>query len=349
MNILIIRVSAIGDVIHTFPAIFYLKKMLPHAKISWVVQKKAASIVAQQPFIDKLYTLENGFLKPQHWRSTKKIVTDLRKQKWDAILDFQSLLKTSLLYLPLTGKKFGFTKNHAKEGLSCLFTHKKVAPVYRNIIQKNVALASAVVADLQPTMKSCPALHELQNNFSLHITPERQNRVTTWLKSKNITKFILLSPNTTWPSKHWPLEHWKLLLQRFSQQTSPSHTPVLVGEAFGDQAAALADFIRKNNLAIPSLPKWDLLTMAHIIQKSALLIAPDTGLLHLADFLQTNTIGLFGPTLATKHGPFLHPQNIKNVVQIDCPHRYQKKHGEHDCMDRFSPDQLFKIVSRTCD
>ncbi|MCK4517606.1 hypothetical protein KAT92_02435, partial [Candidatus Babeliales bacterium] len=109
-----------------------------------------------------------------------------------------------------------------------------------------------------------------------------------------------------------PLEHWKRLLELLSEQ----HI-VLIGQNFGQAAQELAKHIKQENLSVALAPAWDLLTTAYLLQKTDLLIAPDTGLLHLADFLGKKTIGLFGPTLASKHGPFLTTHNISRAIQTN--------------------------------
>lgn len=350
MNILIVRVSAIGDIIHTFPALFYLKNELPQAKISWVVQAKGASLLEGQPFIDKTYTLPNSFLRFKNLGKTKAVIKELRKTKWDAIIDFQGLTKTSLLYCWLSGKKFGFAKPHAREGIATLFTHHQVKPVYealppiKNIIQKNLTLASHVVKALG-RKTSCPSINSLKKRFAFNIPQEKKaNVVLQGLGAKK--NLITLAPNTTWPSKHWPLEHWKKLLLLLTKEAIKHGRLALLGKDFGEQGKALAQFIQEQNLPIILIPPVDLLSVASILQHSKILVAPDTGILHLADFLGVETIGLFGPTLAERHGPFLTEKNIRNAIQVPCPHRYKKQHEEQNCMEQLSPEKLCQTILR---
>ena len=108
MKILILRVSAIGDVVHTLPAIFLIKKTCPQAKISWVVQKKAAALLIGQPFLEKVWILPNKFLSYKNWGTTFKTIQQIRKNSWDAILDFQGIIKTSVLASFCKGTKYGF-------------------------------------------------------------------------------------------------------------------------------------------------------------------------------------------------------------------------------------------------
>src|SRR3990172_9436417 len=168
MKILIIRVSAIGDVIHTLPALFLLKQQMPQATISWVVQKKAAALLHHQPSLERLWVLPDHFLALRNISTTMHILKEIRQHRWDAIIDFQGLLKTSLLAVTLSGKKFGFDASHARERVSTWFTHHHCTPEYTNIIQKNLALASTVITQITNT-PTCPTLDELKKTFAFQI------------------------------------------------------------------------------------------------------------------------------------------------------------------------------------
>ncbi|MCK4264836.1 glycosyltransferase family 9 protein [Candidatus Babeliales bacterium] len=356
MKILILRVSAIGDVIHTFPAIFLLKKLYPKAEISWVIQKKAAILIENQSFIKNTWILPDKFLNIKNWKTTFKILKKIRQTKWDAILDFQGILKTSTLLIPLHGAKYGFDKKHARSKFTTLLTNNHVSPLYTNIIQKNLALAdniklrSAAIEQgflNSDYIKSSPTIDILKKDFLLNIPKENQNLLNEWLKKNNLNNFIAITPNTTWKSKFWPLQNWKKLLTLL---TKSNYQVVLLGEAFGNDALKLSEYSKENNLNLYAAPENNLLDTAYLISKSKLLIAPDTGILHLADFLGTSTIGLFGPTLKEKHGPFLISKNIKNCIQIPCVHFYKKYHGNKnsfDCMNRLTPTELINHIEKT--
>jgi len=344
MKILIIRVSAIGDVIHTLPSLFYLKKQLPNCHIEWIVQKKAASLLQDHPLIDRLWAMPDRFLEPKNLQGTFKVLKALRQTKWDAIIDFQGILKTSTLIMFLHGKKYGFDKKNARAKITTLFTHHHTIPEYKNVIQKNLALASEVVFDLQKNM-SCPTIQSLTPSLTLHINNIDEHYVNTWLSENNISHPILLSPNTTWKSKHWPLESWKELLVKLSSQIDQNNI-ILIGKDFGAQGAALAQCIKEKNLPIHLSPKFSLIQTAHLMKKAKLVVAPDTGLLHLADYMGTQSIAIFGPTSKDKHGPFLYQKNIDRGIQISCSHIYQKNHGKNnfDCMKQLSPATLFQKI-----
>lgn len=355
MKILILRVSAIGDVIHSFPAIFLIKKIIPNAEISWVVQKKAAHLLIDQPFLQNVFVLPDKFLNRQNWKTTAKIVKEIKQTKWDLILDFQGILKTSIIISLLKGLKIGFDKKNARARITTYFTHQHITPNYTNIIQKNLALVSGALQKINKNYTSSPTINELQKDFHLNYSDNTKNLVNKWLDENKVEKLLLLSPNTTWPSKHWPEQNWAKLLDLIHNNNSNNDSKfsvALLGKDFGQQGQFLSNYISEKKLNILNIPKWDLLTTGYLISKSNLLVAPDTGILHLGDYLNTNTIAIFGPTLAKRHGPFLKTQNIKNAIQIECPHFYQKTHGaktqnpsiNNNCMYRLTPMILFEKI-----
>lgn len=323
MKILILRVSAIGDVIHTLPAVFLIKKYSPQAQISWVVQKKAASTILNQPFLENVFVLNDKFLKIKNIYSTLKIIKEIRRTKWDAIIDFQGLHKTSALLMFLHGKKFGFSTKHARSKISTYFTDVCEIPEYKNIIQKNLSLASRVATELFNT-KECPTIEELKKDFSFEFESKGKIYVDEWLIKNNIKKFILMCPNTTWETKHWPEENWVEFAILFNEQNMNLDL-LLVGHDFGAAAKNIAEQIIKQNISVKIVPGMDLNATSYLISKATLVIAPDTGLLHMADFLGIKAIGIFGPTNKDVLGGFLTRYNVKSAIQVYKPNRWNLK------------------------
>jgi len=357
MKILILRVSAIGDVVHTLPAIFLIKKVYPQAKISWVVQKKAAALLIDQPFLENVWVLPNKFLSYKNWKSTFKTIQQIRTNNWDAILDVQGIIKTSILATFCKGTKYGFDYKNSRLGLTSFLSNKHVKPIYKNIIQKNLSLTSAMLwHEKKSNYFTSPSINELKKTFTLQIPEQKKKIVNKWLKQNNIKNFIAIAPNTTWPSKQWPEENWEQLLELIkSNESLNNFFTLLIGKDFGQQAQNLAKKTTAGKNKRHICPKWDLITTCYLISKSNLLIAPDTGLLHIADFLAKKSIGIFGPTNTKKHGPFLTRENIKNSIQVKCPHYYQKIHGkiypndkntriQTNCMYKLSSEYLFEKI-----
>ncbi len=328
MNILIIRVSATGDIIQTLPSLGLIRYHYPKARVTWVVQKKAASVLINHPLIDECIILPDNYLTPCHWRAMWRVLKRVRSKTWDAIIDYQGLLKTSFLIAFLTGKKFGFAPRHARCSFTSLLTHHHDTPVYRNIIQKNLSLTSFVMGYLG-RITSSPRVDRLQEKELFFYGAKQQDIVAEWLNEQMITSFVIVSPNTSWQSKLWPQEYWEHLI---SQLLHSSHARmnrsrvVIIGAHDGVYAKAVAERVHHPRFVIA--PLWDLVTIGALIDKADLLIAPDTGMLHIADFLKTQTLGIFGPTRAVTNGPFLTVGNGAGSLQVNCPHYYEKTHGK---------------------
>ncbi|KKQ33194.1 MAG: Lipopolysaccharide heptosyltransferase I [candidate division TM6 bacterium GW2011_GWF2_37_49] len=339
MKILIVRVSAIGDVIHTLPAVFLIKKYCPHAQISWVVQKKAASLIVDQPFLENVFVINDKFLNTKNILHTLKTIKKMRQTSWDAIIDFQGIHKTSALIMFLNGKKFGFAVPHARTSMSTWFTHIRTNPEYKNIIQKNLSLASNVLEDLC-NIKQCPTIDILKKEFYLNFKPQNKDLVDNWLQKNNISNFVLICPNTTWETKHWPDENWIEFAKLFKQQYQDREL-LLVGRDFGAAAKNIAFTLEKHGIAIKYVPPFNLNATAYLISKANLVIAPDTGLLHMADFLNIRTIGIFGPTNNKVVGPFLNIDNIKNAIQVYKPDQWNLKKTTK------AQNNMYKLKSET--
>jgi ADP-heptose:LPS heptosyltransferase len=214
-------------------------------------------------------------------------------------------------------------------------------------------LASFVAGKLI-TIKECPTIDVLKQTFHFTIDHQKKQVVNQWLSVHQTHKhIILLAPNTTWESKHWPANNWvDLVKQGANDDFFCQHAQYfLLGYDFGGMAKAFAQACKGIDGTLTCVPRWDLQTIAYLLTKTTLLIAPDTGILHLGDFLDCKTIGIFGPTSKIKHGPFWQKDNIANAFQINCQHYYKKKHGktqktifEQDCMYKLKPEILFKRI-----
>lgn len=352
MKILIIRVSAIGDVVHTLPCLFLLKQLMPTCSIHWVVQQKAADLLIGQSPIERVWVLPDRYLAPRNIATTIAIVRELRAQRWDAIIDFQGLLKTSLIMMLLRGKKFGFSSQYARSSITTWCTHYRHTPLYTNIVQKNLSLTSFVASELGG-FSYCPATYELAKNFVFDVDEQRQRAVDTWFVDRDLEgkRVVILAPNTTWREKHWPVEYWVRLIELWRESSEcGSFEFVLVGKDHGAAAYEVYSDCLRLGIKLLIAPKWDLAALAHAVKRSSLIIAPDTGIVHLADFLNIGTIALFGPTNKDIHGPFWSPDNVRNACQIPgtcCPQKCIKKQNTVFCpggMYTLKPEELFERV-----
>jgi ADP-heptose:LPS heptosyltransferase len=176
--------------------------------------------------------------------------------------------------------------------------------------------------------------------------------VNNWIKENIKDKYIILAPNTTWESKHWPELHWRSLIVSLKAGQLSGEIPaqiIIVGKDHGKAARALINCESPPDVLFA--PNWNLKQTGALIASTLLLVAPDTGLLHLADFLGVQTLGLWGPTRSEWHGPFLFKANRESYLKCDCPHLYKKKHcntqktiNSHDCMTKIISEHVYEKI-----
>ena len=199
-EILVIRLSALGDCIHTLPAVYALRKKFPDAQIDWVVEDKASKFAENNPLVNNVYTINR---KELTFKSFILLIKKLRSQKYDVALDYQQLLKSGII-LGLCGAKHRITLDGGRE-FSWLFANKivktgrKLFDLHYHVVKRNLDLSAALGCDRNEIKFVIP---DLSSEFSKEIKEIIQNID----RSK---KTIVISPATTWDNKHWNINFWK--------------------------------------------------------------------------------------------------------------------------------------------
>src|SRR5262249_22312327 len=148
MRILIVRLGSIGDIIHTLPSLAAIRRALPRADISWVVERRTSEILKDNPLLDRLIevdtkTLRRGLMSWETLRAPRQQLRLLRASAFDLALDFQGLLKSSVI-ARLSGARcvYGFARDALREPASRFFLHQTISiPTGLNVIYKNLILA----------------------------------------------------------------------------------------------------------------------------------------------------------------------------------------------------------------
>lgn len=289
-NILIIKMSSLGDIIHALPSLYVLRKRYPKARITWAVHPAFGALLPGKPWIDEIYYVDRKKIKNLPY--LMQVRKDLHAHHFDLVIDLQMIAKSALISLLSGGKKrIGYWD--AREG-SFLASH----PV------EGAHKHGHIIDQLLDVMESlgCDVSHF---EFPVHAHEAEKDSVRKKLTEAGVKgKYIVLVPGTRGDFKKWPIEYWGELARRFSEDGlytvisgAPSET------AMGKEIKSLSpspytvDFIGKTNL----------LELAALDEMAALHISCDTGPLHIANAMQTPLIALFGPTLPDRSGPYGNP------------------------------------------
>lgn len=282
MNILIVRLGALGDVVHTVPAAAALRRAFPDARIDWLVDAKHRPVVDLVTAIDRAIPLERADL-----RGWSAVVGAMRQIRYDVAIDLQGLLKSALLARASgAARVVGFSLWHVREKTARPFYSDAHAAEGGHVIAKNLRLLQAL------------GVEDDEIRFPLAEVP---SAALDALRGRIGTRpFALINAGAAWPNKRWPPERYGELAA-FVREACGLEPVVLWGP--GEEALASQVMAASSGSAIEA-PRTGVADLVALARASALVISGDTGPLHIATAVGTPTVSLFGPTDPERNGPF---------------------------------------------
>lgn len=337
-RILIIRLSSLGDILHTLPAFSSLRASFPEAQIDWLGAQKSKPLLTAIPGIDSLHLLNTRDLlkfPPDRlaWRRLGNLIRTLRAQQYDFSIDFQGLLKTAILGA-LSGSKarLGFSGALVRERPAHWFYNRTLD---KSVPQAHVIELNQLLAELTGAHSIHPFTHDFifsKNDFEY---------VDSLLKQRQLGNFIVMNPGGGWQTKRWSPEKFGTLSQRIWEELS---LPVIVTTGPGEES--LYKTIAANSGSfIPHHFPVSFLQLIPLLQKARLLVGGDTGPFHLACALGTAVVGIFGPTSPVRNGPW---RKVDEVVtyNLSCsPCHGRTCSQNNECMD-IAVDEVFQAILR---
>ena len=341
MDILIVKLSAIGDVVHSLPLLEVLKDRFPRAHIDWVAEEPADRIVEAHPGIRRVLvsprkSLFNRLLKKRNWpfmaQDVRRFLKVLRDREYDLVIDLQGLLKSGILTGLTRGKrKIGLS--NSREGAR-LFLNEPPVRVDddHHAIDRYLEVAWHL---------GCPPI---KWEGRIPVEDEDKQRLGLALGRYGIDSqpLIAVNPMAKWKSKLWAPDRFAALADRIKDEWSceviftGSHEDWEVVDRIGAMTSA-----RVHNLA----GKLSLKELAGLYERCRLLISTDTGPMHVAAAMGCTVVALFGPTAPWRTGPYGAGHRVVRDPIVCSP--CFKKHCSHmTCMKEISPDQVFKNVKR---
>jgi heptosyltransferase-1 len=336
MNILIIRLSAIGDVIHTLPTVDCLRNHFPGCTITWAIEDRASDLISGYHGVDNIIV----FNRKQIFSSMRRLklfdaagelkgfFENLRRIRFDLVLDFQGLLKSGLIVFFSRGKrKLGYRSG--REGSPLFYDEKVPAPDFHDhAIARHMALIEYLGIAGSPPM------------FYPLFTEENEKNVQLLFDKFRIDKekpLVLFHPAARWKTKEWPYERAARLCSLLSRRGC---RVVLVG---GTEEKEYLDSLCDNENVKTLGGQTTLRELACIISKSTLMVSMDSGPMHLSCAVGIPVVALFGPTGPWRTGPFGRNDHIirKDLPCSPCFKRVCPE-GHHRCMTDITPEEVFE-------
>jgi heptosyltransferase I len=306
-KLLIVRLSAMGDVIHTLPAVHALREAFPQAHIGWLIEERWAELLcapgaprrgarsALRPLVDEVYTVNlKGWGKSLFSLSTlQRVATvwnDVREAHYDLAVDLQGAMRSALL-ARLSGARVIYGAAEARESPASLWYTRKVVARGRHVIEQNLSVVEAVCGH----RRGAPP-PDIAGDFPRDAQAEA--RVSRRLAEDGIRDFAILNPGAGWGAKRWPAERYGEVARGLRDLGMRSILNYGPGE---EELVRAAEAASGGSARAMSCTISELIALT---RRARLFVGGDTGPLHLAAALRVPVVGVYGPTDPARNGPY---------------------------------------------
>ena len=313
-SLLVVRLGAMGDIIHTMPAVTALRAAFPNARIGWIVEERWAELLcsggtaksgprtASRPLVDLVHTVDTkawrkSLLSRETQRQISAALGEVRNSKYEIAIDFQGALKSAAIArCSKAGAIVGF--DSPREALAHLLYKRRVTTTKTHVVEQYVALAEAV-AGRSLTIPSVEFPHDDQAEANI------ANKLADLGVGK---EFAILTPGAGWGAKQWPPERYGAVAAALA---GDGLTP-LINCGPGEENLAQAVHAASNGAAHSI--SCTLAELIALTRRARLFIGGDTGPLHLAAALQVPVVAIFGPTDPARNGPYGTNSGTQSIV-----------------------------------
>lgn len=325
-NILIIKPSAIGDIVHALPVLALVRRKWPQAKISWLASTACATLLDGHPDLNEVIRFDRRFFG-EGWRNPLAAIgllgffRALRRRRFDLVIDLQGLFRSGML-AAASGAPVRIGPAEARELGWLFYTHRATTGFpLGHAVERNLAVAAALGLGRSPL------------EFRLATTASDRQRVDALIAPGE--RFAVFLPGTNWDTKRWPAQKFAALVRPLREQYGLASV-VAGGAADGDLASQIPG-------SIDLTGKTNLRELVALLQRADLVIANDTGPMHIAAALGRPLVSIYGPTSPDRTGPF---GRLDTVVQleIECSPCFGRHCSHTSCMNQLEPLSILNMV-----
>ena len=379
MNILFVRLSYIGDILHATPAARWIKEQYPDAKLHWIVTPSMVELLEGNPYVDEIIPWERDEYEahskklhiPTMWRMWWELKAKLEPYKFDVAVDVQGRLITGLVLLA-SGAPIRLGLGGTKE-LNWLFTNYKTKPSTDHVIKRYVEVAQLIKeavtkqANIETPLKPVDngldpdTLHTISAKKMYHMDFYVPSKLHTWAEEqwKTIDNHSSLNRGevekplrvglvlgTSWATKEWPQEKWYSLIKSLQYR---ANFVCLGGPKEATQYKPLMDSLAAegvDQIMLNMLGKTTLQEVGALIESCDVVVTADTGSLHIALALDKPVVALFGPTDPKLWGPLTGTFKVLVNDELDCLGCRKRRCPKPDqyCMSGIEPVRVKKAI-----
>lgn len=300
-SLLVVRLSAMGDIIHTLPAVAALRAAYPRATIGWLVEERWSELLctlrypragkrsSQRPLVDRVHSVNttewrHSLFTFNSWQQMAVGLSELRGVRYDAAIDFQGAVRSALL-ARWSGAPVVFGSTQPRENVASMFYSRQVLTSGSHVVEQAIALAENVAGQsLPPSQVEFPFDADAQQKIDC--------------LTSNMAEFAILNPGAGWGAKQWPAERYGAV----ARELSADGIQPLVNYGPGEEG--LATEVEDASGGAARKVSCSLAELIALTRHARLFIGGDTGPLHLAAALKVPVVAIFGPTNPARNGPF---------------------------------------------
>lgn len=328
-SLLIIKLSSIGDVVHALPVASALKSTYPALRITWAVEQWTAPLVLGHPAVDRvvvLPTLVRWPSRPVVWvGDLRRAVRELRSESYDVALDLQGLARSAVV-AALSPSRVRLARAGQREGAHLVSFGVPLPPPPLHAVDEYLHVAAALGAARRPA------------RFAVPVSPAARQGVERCLSSRGVPSdapIIVINPSAARAWKGWAMDRWGAVVDALAETA-----PVILAGSVASVPAHAEIATRARRPPVDLTGQTTLEELVALLDRAALHVAPDTGTIHVAVALGTPVVGVYGPTLPSRVGPYGQPGSVvhrRDRCGALCPAYclYRRR-----CLDAVTPGEV---------
>ncbi len=337
MKILIVKLSAFGDIIHTLPALDDLLERPEVGEVHWLVDSRYAFVTEIFPPQVKVHPI--GLKDSRRWQQAWRTVQSLGKKHFDAVLDLQGLIKSGMVARFISNRAFGIDAHYVREKPNRYLVHPvRFHPDEKHVVQQSRRIAAAPFSTNWRQIPDHPIPYRRPH---VSLTPEMEQAagITPEQWRLDSARYVWLHLGGGWETKQLPPKTWKAIANGL---VTSGITPIL---GWGnDREHQIAQWIG-NKVKSSFLPenRLEILSLCSVLSRAKAVVGADTGVIHLASALDVPTVSFWGPSASWRSGPWGNTdQHIESGPS--CGPCFKRNCNQFICMDMISADDILAAI-----
>ena len=330
-NILIIKMSSLGDVLHTLPFVAVLRDCFPRARISWLVHPQFAAFVPDPPMVDEILYFDKVKFKKLNWSGKwayfKEMRALLQSRHFDLVIDMQGLFKSAVL-AAISGCSHRIGYCEMREGSGLVSKAICGAHARDHVIERYLDVARYLGGKVEEIRSPMPELA-----FEWAAVQKKMPSVEG--------SYVVLAPGARWETKKWPVEYYarlaaEILADGCAVVLAGGPDDVVLGQAIQTLTPGVTDLTGQTSLR----------ELGALIQHCSFYISGDTGPLFIAAAFKKPLVALYGPTRPERTGPYGSEASVILIAPVDCAGCLKKQCDNWICMKSLTPEMVFQEYKR---